>query len=503
MIKSGERAPSSALHADAGFRTVRPRLGFIDLMLHLWRAKGLMILVATPIIAVGVLVALSFSKNYESSSRLYVRAGDEIRMAPGIHDASRESPLQIEQIVQGELELLRSPVVAERTLNKFDLEQLYPNLTDQAFKKASQAPEMQHEAIRFELRQTALEAFTKNFGSSAAPRTPVINISFRHKNRLIAAEVLDATMASYLEYRTELFGARPVSQLTNQRKRLEGELADAEQAINAFLDENDISDFDNERSTAQSLFSEVSSAMFAVDSRISAVEGQLASTRTQLDSTPEELDIFVEDTSAQALRDLEIQRNQALVSFREDSLRVQAIDKQISELKAFIDAQSDLSGTIRRGPNPTYQALETRFNDLEAEAESLSEQKMVLRRQLTNVDKQLKTFMLLQAQWNELNRNRTFLENNVRIIAEREQQEVTIAGLAAESADSVAILEPATVPLRGSSPRFAIAFASVMLAGFSALGVGLLRMLTREGFATASALQRTIGLPVLGVVGRV
>ncbi|MEM9055731.1 MAG: hypothetical protein AAGB16_10440, partial [Pseudomonadota bacterium] len=83
-----------------------------------------------------------------------------------------------------------------------------------------------------------------------------------------------------------------------------------------------------------------------------------------------------------------------------------------------------------------------------------------------------------------------------------EQEEGTIKGITEEGTDSVSILEPAQVPLRGSSLRFPVAVLALLFAGFSALMAGLLWVLTREGFSTPSSLQRTVGLPVIGAVGR-
>lgn len=202
------------------------------------------------------------------------------------------------------------------------------------------------------------------------------------------------------------------------------------------------------------------------------------------------------------MRDLEIERNQALVNYTPDSRRVQAIDQRIEDLKAYIEAQDGPAGLTRRGPNPTYQALETSLNNLEAEAESLAGQRVELQRQLTQIEAKLNLFARLEPEWNELQRNRDLLDSNVRILAEREQQEGTIQGIAADDANSVTIMEEARVPLRGSSLKLPVAVLALLFAGFTALMAGLLRALTREGFASPRSLQRTTGLPVIGAIGR-
>ena len=501
MADTADWGPSGAIQADAGYTPTRPRLNFVDLILQLWRAKWLMILVALPIFALGLLAAFQMPKTFESNSALYVlTSGDEIRSSSII--SGPEAGPDTEQVIQGELQIMRTQVVAERTLGRFQLERVFPKLAEAKQKELASSPPEAAEAIEFEYFQESVAAFRRQFWAGAMPKSNVINVAYKHEDPQVAAEVLNATMAAYLNYRSELFGARPVDQLTAQRKRFEKELLEAEGEIRTFLSSNRIGDFNNERATAQALYSTISNDLFAVQSRASAADGQLARTRAQLGATAPEQDLFVEDTSAQRLRDLQIERNQALVNYTPDSRRVQAIDSQIQELENYLATQDGLAGTTRRGPNPTYQALETSLNTLEAEAESLAGQRVELQRQLNQIEARLNRFTRLEPEWNELQRNRDLLESNVRIIAEREQQEGTIASITSQEAESVKVTEPATVPLRGSSLKMPVAVLAFLFAGFTGLMAGLLRALTREGFSTPRSLQRTTGLPVIGAIGR-
>ncbi|MEM8616533.1 MAG: lipopolysaccharide biosynthesis protein, partial [Pseudomonadota bacterium] len=200
--------------------------------------------------------------------------------------------------------------------------------------------------------------------------------------------------------------------------------------------------------------------------------------------------------------DLQVQREELLSRYREDSRAVQNIDAQIATVQAYLDSQDEPAGTVRRGPNPVYETVETTLNTLEAEADSLATQRVELENQLRGLETQLRRFTELEPEWNELNRNRDLLEANVRVLAEREQEESTLEDLASQNADSVRVLEPASVPLRGSSLRLPVAVLALLFAGFTALMAGLLRALTREGFASPRSLERTVGLPVIGAIGR-
>mgnify|MGYP003650992141 FL=1 len=113
----------------------------------------------------------------------------------------------------------------------------------------------------------------------------------------------------------------------------------------------------------------------------------------------------------------------------------------------------------------------------------------------------MRKFAEVEPEWQELLRRRDLMEANVRNFATREVEENALAEISGENADSVRVLEPARVPLRGSSLKMPVAALAFLFAGFTALMAGLLYALTRQGFATARSLERTTGLPVIGMIG--
>ncbi|MEO1554097.1 MAG: Wzz/FepE/Etk N-terminal domain-containing protein [Pseudomonadota bacterium] len=502
MADLADWGPTGVVQTDAGYVPARPRLGMSDLLLQLWRAKWLMLFIGLPILALGLFVAFQMPKSYESHSALYVTSGDEVRSSSILGDPSFDPGPGIQEVIQGELEILQTQLVAERTLSRFPLNRVYPKLAAARDKQLARSEASLKDAIDFEFFQKGVGALQDSFWASASPNSNIISVGFKHEDPQTAAEILNAALAIYLQRRAELFGSRPVDQLRAERKRFEGDLLKAEAEISTFLGENQVRDFASERSTAQSLYAAISNELFTTQARASAVQGQLSRTRIQLSQTSSELDLYVEDSSAQQLRELEIERNQALVNYTPDSRRVQAIDRRIAELRAFLSAQESPVGTVRRGPNPTYQELESSFNSFEAEAASLREQEAELQRQLRAVEDKLNRFTVLEPAWNELLRNRDLIEASVRSLAEQEQREGTVAGIAAQEADSVKVTEPPTVPIKGNSLKLPVAILSVMFAGFTALIFGLLSAHSKRGFATPSSLQKTVGLPVLGAVRR-
>ncbi len=67
--------------------------------------------------------------------------------------------------------------------------------------------------------------------------------------------------------------------------------------------------------------------------------------------------------------------------------------------------------------------------------------------------------------------------------------------------DSIRVLEPASVPVRPTATRSVVAVLAFLLASFAAIVAGLLKAMTRTGFATRRSVERTLDLPVLATVG--
>jgi uncharacterized protein involved in exopolysaccharide biosynthesis len=453
-----------------------------------------MSLVALPVLGIGLLVAFQMSPQYESRSALYVTAGEDVRPA-GI------SGLGVQEQVRGEVQILRTRLVAERTLSRFPLSRLFPQLSAAQDRAIRNAPSSQRSLIETVYFQKGVDAFHRSFFVKAAPRSNIIQLGVRHDDPGTAAELLNAAMAVYLQRRAELFGRQTVDETVLDRKGMERDLLSAEDAIRAFLETHSIRDFAGERATAQRLHEVISSELSAAQARQKAVIAELARTRRQLNNTPAETDLLVEDSSALRLRELEDARNDALTTYTPESRRVQAIDGQIADLRAAQEAGEGPTNTVRRGPNPTFQALEISRNALEAERDALTQKIAELSRQFEAVEAKLNRFSGLEADWNNLHRSRDLLETRLLALAVHDQHGGDASGPPAPWADSIKITEPATVPLRGNGLRLQVAMLTMFLALLAALVVGAVRTLSMRGFPTAASLRRTTGLPVLAQVG--
>ncbi len=475
----------SANPAMAGYGPIRARLSLADLLLQLWRAKWLMGLIIAVITGLGVLAATMMPERHVSSSRLYVRVGQQANL---------------QQVVQGELDMMQSPVIAERTLSRFPLERLYPKLALARSKALSRNPASQRRVIEAKYLARSVAAFHDTFSAQTKAHSPVVTVSFGHQDGAIAAEVLNAALATYLDYRLDVVGTLPVDAVGAQLKLAETDLLNADDAISGFLRANDMVDFDSQRIAAQALFGALTRDQSRLQADINATTQKIAKTRAQLAATPAELDLLVEGGPNQRLFNLQIDREELLARYTPDSQAVLNIDAQIARVETYLASLERAGALVRSGPNPNFQILRAALNASEAEAASQAGRKSDLAAQLAQIELQIAQLNALMPNWTTLTRNREIADLSVRSLAERQQSAGFNTSDASGEIAAIRILEPAQVPSIDLQQRGLIVLSGFALGGLIALIVGLMRAVTRRGFATAGAVQRTVGLPVIGQI---
>ena len=474
MPQAGERTTGSAASTARHAAQLRPRLGALDIAVQLWRARWLMLAVFAPLSAIGLAVAFALPQSFTATSRILVTPGETL--AYGAADVS----------APGELELLRSPVVAQAALAKVTLARAYPDIAHGCRPEACEG--------------LGIAAITRSLSAAAADSNPVITAEFRHAQAGMSAEMLNALIEAYLAYRADIHTDTQTDDFREQRERFEQDLAEADQAIRAYLESNNLTDLAAERDTLRALYQSASGELLVAQSRLRQAEAQLENYRTQIESIAPEQDLYVEDSSQQTLLDLQMERREKLSRYRADSRVIQELDKRIEQAEAFLDTRGEASGIVRRGPNPLYQQVEASIATLQSEVQALRGQVAELKSQITAFEGRQRRLVELQPALQELERSRLVAEKAAFAFSEREVDARARSEMTQRGASAIRVLEPATPPVEGVSLKLPAIILTLILAALAALAAGLVRALTRSGFATPGSVERTLGLPVLATI---
>jgi uncharacterized protein involved in exopolysaccharide biosynthesis len=351
------------------------------------------------------------------------------------------------------------------------------------------------------LYERAIEAMQKDFSAGAAPKNPVIKTGFKSTDPVVAADVLNTIVETYLDYRAQLFNADNDTLLEEQRSRSVKELGLADDAIERFLITNRIGDFTTEKTSIASIYGSITDELFKVQAQKSEADGRLAALSAQLSLMEPTIDLSVETNFQQQLLDLRIEREKLLSTFMPGTPQIQAIERRIANVQALIPSGGgSAGGVVRRGPNEVFQSLDTKRAELEAESAALKTRFEELQRQKTNIEKRQLQLTRLEPEYQDLLRDRAILDNQVRALIEREGEERLKREISQANLQNVQVLEHARTPSRGKSMRKLVVAAGLLFGGFTGLVCALIWVFSRSTLPTAGSASRTVGLPVLASV---
>ena len=473
--------------------SLRPRYTAADFVTLLWREKWLVLGVFLALFAVGAALAWQMDRTYPARASLLVRLGPEYlyRPRPGDPERGGEAP-KITEVIQSERELLTSAQLRARVIRRLGYAQVFP---DKAAKFRAADSER-----RRRLLAAGADDILKKLGTDAALDQNVIRLTYEDKNPDRAALVLNTLIDEYLAFRREVFADATLPAVTRQREGFENQLAQVESEYQAFLNANNIGDFDAEKVSLNTLYTTLNDTRFRTQAQLSQVRGRLSGQSAALSGVAPDITLYrdVNDTAAQRLTALRVQREELLTRYRPEAGPVREVDRQIGQFEAAVASGKGRGEQGRRiGVNPIYQTVATDRAQTRAEAASLENSVSVINRQLGEIAARRQQLAALEPRYQQLQRQRELLSANLRAFAAREQQTQAEQAVAQTASDNIRVAQRAIPPVRGESLRGELLAASFLLALLTALAVAFTRIFLRRGFTTPASASRTLDLPVL------
>lgn len=474
----------------------RPRYSPADFATLVWRERGLMIATFLVIFLIGLAFALTLKPTYTAQSSVLVRLGQEYVYEPRMGDAGRGAMPQNDQVIQSEVEILGSEMLRQRVIAKVGYARIFPK---GAGKWNSASP-----TERQAMMAKAVAGLGTGLKVDTSPANPVIRVSFGHANPDTAALVLNTLMQEYLIYRKQVLldGGGPVT--LAQRRIFEDRLGQADSALQAFLAQNGIGDFEAQRLSLNALQTSITDESYRVQARLQEVGGRLGELGRQVSKVPAEVGLYRDNNAAASdkLLQLKLEREDLLGRYKPGAQPIADIDLKIAQLQKMIaDGRGASPGASRTGINPIYQAVQTEQIQLNAEAASLRERQAALAAQMQQLTSERLKLAALEPQYQDLLRERDVLATNVRDLTVKVESDAAAKAIAQGSNDTIRVVERATPPAKGKSLRKPVVILAFLFAGFTALCIGLLRVFLRPGVPTPSSAQRTFDLPILATAG--
>ncbi len=466
----------------------QPRYGVTDVVVLLFREMKLMLLVFAGLFTIGVLAVMTTKKDYTATASIFAGVGQEYVYQARIGSQERATPPAAGEVAQAEAAILNSDEVQRRVVQAMGVESF------QGDKPSAEPLKKQEEA--------AVRAVKRGLKINAAPLSPVVTISFKSDDPQHSAQVLNAVLDQYLVYRREVFQGRGINAIQSQRQRFEAQLDDADRAYETFLNSNELGDFGTARAAVAASYQSAFAEQLSLRAQLNQASQRLATLVAQLNDTPAEIALYQDlNISAQdQILQLRTQRESLLSRYQPDAAPVREIEAQIARMQDYVSSGTAVGPKeVRTGPSPIWTELETQRINAQAERDSLAARLSVVSRQVDDLRQRQVRLTELESRNATLAGNREVLSSFIREFQQRENLARADNELVKAGADNVQVIERARPPSTGKSLKAALLIAVLLFAGFTALCVGLLRVVLRRGFAVPSTASRTLQLPVLAV----
>lgn len=474
----------------------RLQLGMDDILRLLLRELWLMAIVFAVIFGIGAAVALSMHSTYTASASLLMQLSKDYVYDPLAGDAARGAIATTDEVVQSEVEILNSTELKKRVIEKVGLKTVLPE-TPAMWNPQTPAQKAQAEAA-------ALKVLQGGFATSTAPQNKVVRLTFKHADAMSAALILNTMIDEYQLYRQQVLTDSVGPALQQQKDAFDRKLGEADSAYQNFLAQNGVGDFITAKATYTSLSQTLTTELFSVEAKLAEDRARLSGINRSLVSlTPEmsverDLDLSVPNK----IFTLKQKRQELLTRYLPTAQPVKDVDIEIAGYEAMMNGGQGVGEQAHKvGVNPIYQDLTTQKLNLEAEIASLEGRRSLLRSQADDVNGRLLDLQGLEAQYNSLTIERDALQKNVSTFTQRLQENEAQKEMTKGGSDGVRVVEKASLPDKPKSFKKIILIMSFLFAGFTALCVGGLRVVTRKGIVNADMAARALDLPVLATAG--
>jgi uncharacterized protein involved in exopolysaccharide biosynthesis len=243
-----------------------------------------------------------------------------------------------------------------------------------------------------------------------------------------------------------------------------------------------------------------------VEAHVAEVTSKKDGLKLALNSTKPDVELYSEsdryrsiDDAKQKLLELQSRLQNLLTYYTENAPPVIATQEEIARVKlSLADEEKTIKARTRTGKNEVYQQIQIDLLRNDAELKSAQASADEMYRQLSEVTGRLQALDQKQAQLQDLALQLEVAEQNYKTYMERSEDARIAEDLNRQKITSIAVIEPATQPVKPARPRLMLNLAlGILLGGFLGLMAAFLSETFDDAYSTPEQVERSIGAPVL------
>lgn len=385
--------------------------------------------------------------------------------------------------VNSETEIIKSHPLAAHVVTALRLDELA-----QTEKPATAADSVRQ-------LEKSIREFQQKLSVTSNRQSNVIVVSYEAKDPQLAATVVNKVIATYTQYRAELYNNSEAYEFfSSQMTATEEKLRELEQNQTAFKQEQGIVSVDEQRKILLARLADYESRLTTVRTRRIGKQSLLDVIKQQL-KRGKELSIPTTEASDSPSRekyiaklrgdllDMETQRERLLQKFTPEYEEVVNLKQQIIATKAQI--RNEIQQIIGMEEN-SLRALNAEEKELQAAIDKIKEE--------------MRAFAQKEYEFDQLSRGiDDKREVFSMLLKQREEARISLGKL--EKGVKIKVISPAVPPLEPAKPRRKVNVALSLLLGLLS-GVGLAFLVERLDHSVNNPmeLEQALGLPDLGSI---
>jgi len=475
--------------------------------------------IAGVIFLLSVIAAILVPPTYTAQASLLVLPSPEYTYRPEAGtSAIGGAVLERDAIINSEIDILTSTSLLKLVVQTVGLGRLYPSyLTSNPLTLLRSRLETAEVALGLRGKispvtdpvDLATLKLSRQIGASTDKFASVINVTFRHRDPQVAADVLTALVDAYTVKRQAIYTDTESSLFSQQAENLRKQLDSATGAYAEFEARNGISNFNAQLDIMLHHKGVLSQDLGQTESSIAEIKNRLSSIREQMISVPSQIVQYSENDNVTRLENMHTKLENLRQKETEYAHHYQNSNRQLEELRAQItDTETEINQVknekhptmVRTGHSEAHAALEVDRVRAEADLSAAQARWTADRHQIDEISENIASLNANKVALEELERQKNLLETSydsaVKILYQRQMVE----NIAAEKAPNVRLVQEPEPPIEHSPIRLIIVACGLFASMIAAATTALMSQWLRHGFLSPEELERSLGCPVLASI---
>jgi uncharacterized protein involved in exopolysaccharide biosynthesis len=466
-----------------------------DFLTILFKHRSQILTIFFVVVAMVTIASFVATPIYEAKSSLLVKYGREYMNQSEVGNSQPMMSLNREEIINSEIQIMKSPDLAKRVIETIKLSQIYPDLVRNPPKRIKPMDE-------------AIAKFEKQLTVEDIKKSSVIMVSFEHKNPQVASKAVNLLVDYFKEKHLQVFSSPQSSFLEGQVAVFRKKLLESESDMQDFKQKNRVYSLDEQRTLMLRQRTDLATEMMNARNSVSELQRRLDTLRSRVKAltssnalyTQTERDKIIVEAKSRLLA-LEINQQELLRKYKEDNKLVVENRTQIQLVKSFLrEQEADISRKVLTG-NSVYQAAQTDVVRTEADLSAQRAKYATLKVQLEQLDSEIQALDLREKEMQNLKRELVTNEKNFQVYGDKMEEARIIDDMNRLKMANISVIQPAPVPVEPVKPQKGLnIFLGIVFGTISGIGFAFFSERNSQGLVTPEIAERRLNLKVLASI---